>query len=42
MGSQIILNNYSPISLLSIFNRHLEKIVLKRQSNFINALNICT
>ena len=28
-GSQISLNNYSPISLLSVFNRILEKVMFK-------------
>jgi hypothetical protein len=34
-GSQLILDNYRPISLLSIFNQILEKIVSKRLSNFV-------
>lgn len=35
-GSQIGLNNYRPISLLSIFNRILEKIIFKRLITIIN------
>ena len=34
-GSQISLDNYCPISLLSVFNRILEKIMFKRLMNFI-------
>ena len=38
--SQICLNNYRPISLLSIFNRLLEKLMFKRASNFVDKHNI--
>ena len=34
-GSQMSLNNYRPISLLSVFNRILEKLMFKRLMNFI-------
>ena len=34
------MNNYIPISLLSIFNKLLEKLMFKRISNFINTHNI--
>ena len=39
-GSTLKLNNYRPISLLSVFNKLLEKIMFKRTSNFINKHNI--
>ena len=39
-GSQINLNNYRPISLLSLFNRILEKLLLKRLLNFITKHNL--
>ena len=39
-GSQLIVNNYRPISLLSIFNRILEKLVFNRMISFINKKNI--
>ena len=39
-GSQICLNNYRPISLLSIFNRLLEKLTFERASNFVDKHNI--
>ena len=39
-GSHIIVNNYCLISLLSIFNQLLEKIVSKRLTSFINNHNI--
>ena len=34
------MNNYRPISLLSIFNRVLEKIMYKRLISFINNAKI--
>ena len=34
-GSQMSLKNYRPISLLSVFNRILEKLMFKRLMNFI-------
>ena len=34
-GSQVSLSNYRPISLLSIFNKLLEKLVLSRLSNYL-------
>ena len=34
-GSQASLNNYRPISLLSIFNKLLEKFVFNRLSNYL-------
>ena len=36
----MIVNNYRPISLLSIFNQLLEKIISKRLTSFINNHNI--
>ena len=39
-GSHMIVNNYHLISLLSIFNQLLEKIVSKRLTFFINNHNI--
>ena len=39
-GSHMIVNNYRPISLLSIFNQLLEKIISKRLTSFINNHNI--
>jgi hypothetical protein len=39
-GSHIILTNYRPISLLSIFNQLLEKIIYKRLISFIEKHNI--
>ena len=33
-GSQTSLSNYSPISLLSIFNKLLEKLMYNRMINF--------
>lgn len=35
-GSKLSLDNYIPISLLSIFNRILEKLMYKRLISFIN------
>ena len=35
-GSQVYLNNYLPISLLSIFNKLLEKVMYKRLLRFLN------
>ena len=34
-GSQLELNNYRPISLLSVFNKILEKLIFKRLMSFI-------
>lgn len=34
-GSKVSLNNYRPISLLSIFNKLLEKLVFNRLSNYL-------
>ena len=39
-GSKFILNNYRPISLLSIFSRILEKIVCKQLDSFIVKHNL--
>ena len=39
-GSQTCVNNYRPISLLSIFNKLLEKLMYKRLLNYINDKNI--
>ena len=39
-GSTLKLNNYRPISLLSVFNKLLEKLMFKRISNFINKHNM--
>ena len=36
----MIVNNYCPISLLSMFNQLLEKIISKRLTSFINNHNI--
>jgi len=38
--STLLVNNYRPISLLSIFNRLLEKLMFKRLRNFIDKHNI--
>ena len=35
-GSQTSLNNYRPISLLSVFNKLLEKLMYKRIIDFVN------
>ena len=35
-GSQTSLNNYRPISLLSVFNKLLEKLMYKRIIDFLN------
>jgi hypothetical protein len=35
-GDRCLLENYRPISLLSIFNKLLEKVVYKRVYNFLN------
>ena len=39
-GSQLILNNYRPISLLSIFNGLLERLVCRRLKDFITKHNL--
>lgn len=39
-GSQNCLNNYRPISLLSIFNKLLEKLMYNRLLNFLEKKNI--
>ena len=38
-GIQTNMSNYRPISLLSVFNRILEKIMYNRLSNFIEKMN---
>ena len=38
--STLLVNNYRPISLLSVFNRLLEKLMFKRLSYFIDKHNI--
>ena len=39
-GSTLKLNNYRLLSLLSVVNKLLEKLMFKRISNFINKHNI--
>ena len=39
-GSQLILNNYRPISLLSNFNGLLERLVCRRLKDFITKHNL--
>ena len=39
-GSETSPNNYRPISLLSVFNRILERLMYKRLINFIDKYNI--
>ena len=39
-GSTLSLNNYRPISLLSVFNKIIEKLMFKAISNFINKHSI--
>ena len=39
-GSQTCVSNYRPISLLSIFNRLLEKLMYKRLINYIEKMKI--
>ena len=39
-GSQININNYRPISLLSIFSHIFEKLVFNRLTSFLNINNI--
>ena len=39
-GIQTNMSDYRPISLLSVFNRILEKIMYNRLSNFIEKMNI--
>ena len=39
-GSQLDVSNYRPISLLSIFNKILEKLVFNRMISFVNKKNI--
>ena len=39
-GSTILLNNYRPISLLSIFDKIIEKLMHKRLYNFLNEHSI--
>jgi hypothetical protein len=39
-GSQLILNNYQPISLLSTFNGLLERLVRRRLKDFITKHNL--
>lgn len=39
-GSELCVNNYRPISLLSVFNKLLEKMMFSRLMSFINHNNI--
>jgi hypothetical protein len=39
-GSQSCLNNYRPISLLSIFNKLLEKLMYNRLIDFLDKRNM--
>ena len=39
-GIQTNMSNYRPVSLLSVFNKILEKIMYNRLSNFIEKMNI--
>ena len=39
-GKRYEANNYRPISLLSIFNKRLEKLLCRRMMKFLNANNI--
>ena len=39
-GSRLNVNNYRPISLLSTFNKMIEKLVFKRLISFVNKNNI--
>ena len=39
-GKRYEANNYRPISLLSIFNKLLEKLLCRRVMKFLNANNI--
>lgn len=39
-GSRLTLGNYRPISLLSVFNKLLEKLVFKRLIDFLNKFDI--
>ena len=39
-GSRTTLQNYRPISLLPVFNKLRESLMLKRLEKFINAYNI--
>lgn len=39
-GLQININNYRPISLFSVFNKLLEKLMYNRLSSFLENLNI--
>ena len=39
-GSQLILNNYRPISLLSVFSGLLERLVCRQLMNFITKYNL--
>jgi hypothetical protein len=39
-GDEAVMANYRPISLLSIFNKLLEKLVFKRIASFVDANNI--
>ena len=39
-GSQTCLNNYRPISLLSVFNKLMEKLVYNRLTDFLNKKEI--
>lgn len=39
-GSQFILNNYRPISLISVFSGLLERLVCRQLMNFITKYNL--
>lgn len=39
-GSEVCVNNYRPIALLSVFNKILEKLMFSRLMSFINQSNL--